>query len=138
MPRSLTTIVLSLLAVSALASPVGAQELASGEFALEASTGPGDPVFNSPLTAKHVMPMGIGSTSGVQISVGLRDVSRPEKVCDRTDPSGGLFDDCAAVDWPFPGRRGINLLEVETVSGLQTLHLRMTDTLAPDPEPKGP
>lgn len=138
MVRSPAVVALSLCCLAAWPFAGHAQILASGEFALEASSGSGDPAFNSALTAVHMLPGVLGSTSGMQVAVGLRDASRPDKVCDLTDPYGGLFDDCAAVDWPFPGRRGINLLELETVSGLLTLHLRMTDVLSLDPEPDGP
>jgi len=135
MSRKSVVVTLCLFCIAAWPGTLTAQVLASGQFDLEASSGPGDPAFNSALTANHAMPMGLGATSGVEISVGLRDVGRPDLVC---DPDGGLFQDCAAVDWPFPGRRGINLVEVETTSGFVTLHLRMTDTLEADPEPDGP
>lgn len=115
-----------------------AQTLASGTFDLEESSGPGHPAFNSALTANHTLPGDLGSTAGGMIVVALRDSSRPDKVCDLDDDFGDLFSGCAAVDWPFPGRRGINLLEVETTSGMQTLHLRIGDTLSADPEPDGP
>lgn len=115
-----------------------AQLLASGTFDLEESSGPGDPAFNSALTANHTLPGDLGSTAGEMVVVALRDSSRPDKMCDLDDTFGDLFSGCAAVDWPFPGRRGINLLEVETTTGLETLHLRIGDSLSADPEPDGP
>ena len=118
--------------------PASAQTLAEGSFDLPRSTGPGHPDFNSVLTANHFMPMDVEALAGSEIRVGLRDAGRPDKVCDLDDDFGDLFNGCAAVDWPFPGRRGINLLEVETVDGLQTLHLRIGDTMSVDPEPEGP
>ncbi|MEM1180820.1 MAG: hypothetical protein AAGM22_20920 [Acidobacteriota bacterium] len=135
-----TCLLIASLAAATAATPpaVGAQTLASGLFDLPNSTGPGDPGFNSALTANRTLPADLPPTAGAEIHVRLRDVSRPDMVCDLDDTFGDLFSGCAAVDWPFPGRRGINLVEVETDQGLVTLHLRMNDTLSLDPEPDGP
>ena len=128
------------LALMAVGPPTlaTAQTLASGTFDLGNSTGPGDPDFNSALAANHTLPMDITGLAGTEIRIGLRDVSRPDQVCDLDDDFGDLFSGCAAVDWPFQDRRGINLLEIETTQGLRTLHLRIGDVLSPDPEPEGP
>ena len=140
--KSKRSIVLRVFVASALlllgVSAASGQVLASGLFDLPNSTGPGDPDFNSALTANHTMPLGLIAPAGAEIRVALRDVSRPDMVCDLDDDFGDLFNGCAAVDWPFPGRRGINLVEVETVQGLMTLHLRIGDTLSAVPEPEGP
>ncbi|MEM6796348.1 MAG: hypothetical protein AAF725_20420 [Acidobacteriota bacterium] len=129
-------ILIALLAASPVCA--GAQTLASGTFDLPSSTGPGHPDFNSALTAMHAIPLGVSATAGTEIRVSLQDVSRPDMVCDLEDSFGDLFSGCAAVDWPFDGRRGINLVELETAAGLETLHLRLNDTLSADPEPEGP
>lgn len=128
------------LASTLLTVPVAteAQVLASGTFDLAFSGGPGSATFNSALTRMHGMPLDLPPTAGAHLVVSLRDLSRPEQVCDPDDPSGGLFDGCATVDWPFPGRRGTNLLELQSSSGNETLHLRMDDTLSAEPEPDGP
>lgn len=130
-----SSVIALLLGTAAVCS---GQTLASGTFDLPNSTGPGDPGFNSPLTAQHTLPLGVTAPAGTEIRVGLRDVSRPDKVCDLDDGFGDLFNGCAAVDWPFMGRRGINELEVETTEGFTTLHLRMGDVLSLEPEPDGP
>ncbi len=123
-----------------LPAPVSlaAQILADGEFELLFSNGPGTPNFNSAITLSHIVPADLGPTTGRHLILSLRDSSRPDQFCDPDDPSGGLFDGCATVDWPFPGRRGINLLGLTLDSGNQTLHLRMSDELADEPEPDGP
>ncbi len=126
------------LAIWAASGSAQVQVLASGTVDLEASSGPGDPNFNSPITRMHVLPVAPMPAAGSRLIVSLRDISQPDQFCDPSDSSGGLFDGCATVDWPFPGRRGINLVEIELTSGAQTLHLRMDDTLADDPEPDGP
>lgn len=128
------------VAALAVAAPsiLPAQSLADGLFDLPNSTGPGDPGFNSALTANHTLPTGLGATAGAAIHVRLRDAGRPDKVCDLDDDFGDLFNGCAAVDWPFQDRRGINLVEVETDEGPVTLHLRMDDSLSLVPEPDGP
>ncbi len=126
--------------IVALSMPslLSAQVLASGEVDLLFSDGPGSPTFNSAITRVHTVPMDLGSTSGKLLVLSLRDASRPDQFCDPDDPTGGLFEGCAVVDWPFPGRRGINLVELEMDSGDRTFHLRMSNALSDDPEPEGP
>lgn len=115
------------------------QVLASGQVDLpHTTTGPGSPEFNFPVTRMHTLPLGLGSTAGARLVVSLRDISQPDQLCDPNDPSGGLFDGCATIDWPFPGRRGINLVELELSTGIETFHLRMNDELSDTPEPDGP
>ncbi len=134
--RAAWPILISLLLVSP--SVAQAQVLASGTFDLQFSLGPGSPSFNSPLTRMHTMPADLEETAGGTLIVSLVDLSQPGQLCDPDDPFGGLLDGCATVDWPFPGRRGINLVEVQLSTGLETFHLRMSDQLAADPEPDGP
>ncbi|MCH9647009.1 MAG: hypothetical protein K0U98_02155 [Deltaproteobacteria bacterium] len=115
-----------------------AQVLASGTYDLQFSTGPGSPTFNSALTRMHTLPGDLGATAGARLVVSLIDLSRPDQDCDPDDPSGGIFEGCAVVDWPFPGRRGINLIEAQLTTGFETFHLRMGDVLSDEPEPSGP
>lgn len=115
-----------------------AQLLASGEFALPASSGPGDPNFNFAFTVEPTVPTGLGTTAGKTLAISLRDSSRPDQFCDPDDPFGGLTEGCATIDWPFPGRRGINLMAIDLEGGKQTFHLRMEDMLSDQPEPDGP
>ena len=133
-----TICVLVMLAVWSTSAVVSAQVIAAGQFQLDPSTGPGHPDFNSALTAMHTIPIDLGSTTGSHLSIGLRDISRPDMVCDLDDDFGDLFNGCAAVDWPFMGRRGINQLDFDTDSGTGTLFLRIGDTLSLEPEPLGP
>ncbi len=113
--------------------------LASGTHNLDFSNGPGDANFNSAITRMHTLPLDLGATAGDRLIVSLRDLTQTSQVCPGDeDPSGGLFDGCATVDWPFPGRRGINLVEAQLTTGLETFHLRMGDVLSSQPEPDGP
>ncbi len=122
-----------------LAAGAQAQVLASGQVDLpHTTTGPGSPEFNFPVTRMHTVPLGVSAAAGARLVVSLRDVNRPDQFCDPDDPSGGLFDGCATIDWPFPGRRGINLVELELSTGIETFHLRMNDVLSDIPEPDGP
>lgn len=138
MSRSLVRLVLALLFVLQAPTLLSAQILAQGEVDLFFSTGPGSPTFNSAITLPHTAPADLGPTAGRLLVLSLRDASQPDQFCDPADPSGGLFDGCAVVDWPFPGRRGINLVELALDSGDRTYHLRMSDQLEDDPEPDGP
>ncbi|MEM7049323.1 MAG: hypothetical protein AAF604_06675 [Acidobacteriota bacterium] len=134
--RRLGLIGLALLLAGGLSAQ--AQVLASGQFPLGFTSGPGSPNFNSAITLAGTVPADLGPTAGGRLVLSLRDVGRPDQFCDPDDPSGGLFDGCATVDWPFPGRRGINLVRLELADGVQDFHLRMDDTFSAIPEPDGP
>ncbi len=138
MPKALARLALTLILALCAPSLLMAQVLAEGEVDLFFSTGPGSPHFNSAITRMHTVPADLGPTAGQLLVLSLRDSSRPNQFCDPEDPTGGLFEGCAVVDWPFPGRRGINLVELALNSGDRTFHLRMSDDLADDPEPDGP
>ena len=138
MPKILARLAFALTLVLGVPCQLTAQVLAQGEVDLFFSTGPGSPNFNSAITQVHTVPVDLGPTAGQRLVLSLRDASRPDQFCDPTDPSGGLFEGCAVVDWPFPGRRGINLVELALASGDRTFHLRMSDELSDDPEPEGP
>ena len=138
MSKTLATLALALLLALSTPSQLTAQVLAEGEVDLFFSTGPGSPNFNSPITQMHTVPADIGPTAGRLLVLSLRDSSRPEQFCDPEDPTGGLFEGCAVVDWPFAGRRGINLVELELDEGSRTFHLRMSDEFDDEPEPEGP
>ena len=124
-----------LTTASLCATPVQGQVIASGQFELR------EGIQFKQFSFRHTVPLGLGSTTGRQLAVRLRDVTQPDRTCEIDHPLSG----CATIDWPLPegtvplvDENFRNLVAVETANGLLEFHLRMDDGLSSQPEPVHP